>query len=479
MDTNAQNTMVIIYQHVEIFFSMLDNYGNSKSNDISFPLAAYQGVISAYNKRQGLSKQAAHRINNALSISNLQDCCLISFYDEASGQFELKKHIIDGIRNLDSRRIRELGQPDLDNIYLQLKTVHDYFIPQSGLYDKESYEFAENMATLKDILQDSLTKMDHNVRALEGSSKRLADVLDDHDFNMMVVTDQVSSALKEVIRISKRNIRPTLIFLNERSMTSDSSAMRLIRELKERFQKDGLYKVATNVGNIEMKLLSYSQVILETRRRMNRYVDMDSKSRALYNAIEKKWNELYGLVVDRLDTKLTGKHVPADHPVFDPAKEFLGITTWTSTSLMAGLIEMPEYAGTEYRDEYIRDQLEQVEAVKTKKRKLGKQPLTPQERIKDKKHFEKLIKVMGSYAIDEYKPDLYFAVHTHLESKLPDYVLTDLFEGVNLITITENKNEDQIRLDKGIYVVPTPARGEIIHNKQKLSYVVRQQVPQS
>ncbi|MDP0562702.1 MAG: hypothetical protein QS721_10420 [Candidatus Endonucleobacter sp. (ex Gigantidas childressi)] len=478
MDTNAQNTMVIIYQHVEIFFSMLDNYGNTKNNDSSFPLAAYQAVISAYIKREDLSKQDENRINNALSISNLQDCCLISFYDEASGQFELKKHIIDGIRNLDSRRIRELGQPDLDNIYLQLKTVHDYFIPQSGLYDKESYEFAENMATLKDILQDSLTKMDHNVRALEGSSKRLADILDDHDFNMMVVTDQVSSALKEVIRISKRNIRPTLIFLNERSMTSDSSAMRLIRELKEQFQKDGLYKVATNVGNIEMKLLSYSQVILETRRRMNRYVEMNRKSRALYNAIEKKWNELYGLVVDRLDTKLTGKHVPAGHPVFDPAKEFLGITTWTSTS--AGLIEMPEYAGTEYRDEYIRDQLEQVEAIKTKKRKLGKQRLTTQERIKDKKHLEKLIKVMGSYAIDEFKPDLYFAVHTYLKSKLPGYMLTDLFEGVNLITITnKDKSEDQIRLDKGIYVVPTLSRGEIIHNKQKLSYVVRKQVQQS
>ena len=68
-----------------------------------------------------------------------------------------------------------------------------------------------------------------------------------------------------------------------------------------------------------MKLLSYSQVILETRRRMNRYVDMDKKSRALYNSIEKKWNELYGLVVDRLDTKLIGKQVPHDHPVFEPA----------------------------------------------------------------------------------------------------------------------------------------------------------------
>ena len=480
MDTNAQNTMVMIYQHVEIFFGMLDNYGDIKSNDISFPLAAYQGVISAYIQRNEIDQKQARSINQALSISNLQDCCLISFYDEASGEFELKKHIIDGIRNLDSRRIRELGQPDLDNIYLQLKTVYDYFIPQSGFYDNESYEFAENMATLKDILQDSLTKMDHNVRALEGSSKRLADVLDGHDFNMLVATDQVSSALEEVIRISKRNISPTLIFLNEKSMVSDKSAMRLIRELKEQFQQDKLYKEATNIGNIEMKLLSYSQVILETRRRMNRYVDMDKKSRALYNSIEKKWNELYGLVVDRLDTKLIGKQVPHDHPIFEPARDFLGIATWTSTGLMKpGLIQMPENAGTEYRDEYIRDHLAQVEAVKTQKRKLTKPLLSAQERIKDKKRFDKLIEVMKSYPIDEYRPDLYLAVHMHLESELPNYAITDLFEGVNLITITERKSDDQLKLDKGIYVVPTPARGEIIYNKKKLSYVVRQQVPQS
>ena len=138
MDTNAQNTLVLIFQHVDIFFTMLDQYSNTKKSVIGFQISAYESVISTYVNKNNLNKQDIQRLRVALSIKNLDECSLLLFVDESRGQFALHKGLLQTIQNLDSKRIRELGQPDLDNIYLQIKSVHDYFMPKAGLYDKES-----------------------------------------------------------------------------------------------------------------------------------------------------------------------------------------------------------------------------------------------------------------------------------------------------------------------------------------------------
>lgn len=460
MDTNAQNTVVIIFQHVDIFFTMLDHYTGNSKTVVGFQIAAYESVIESYLNKKELSKQDGQRIRTALSIKNMNECCLLSFVDDQRGQFALQRSLLQTIQNLDSKRIRELGQPDLDNIYEQIRRLYDFFIPKAGLYEREDLDFRENLAALMDVLHETLNKIDHNVRALEGSSKRLSEILDSHDFNQMVMNDRVRNALQEVIRISKRNIRPTLVFLNEKIMAAGTSAMQLIREIRESFAKTGFHIEYANISTIEMKLLSYAEVIGDTRRRMNRYVEMDRKQRELYNNIEQRFNELYALVVSRLDSKLTGKKVPSDDPIFEPARAFRGLVNWTSSNLTGAQIELPEYAGEQYVHEYIRNQLNRADAINSSKRTPGKDPLSAKERFEKTQRIQRIKQAMDGFDIHRALDDLYLAIHQHLVISLTNYELKDLFDALHFVA--NNK----------LYQA-TLLRGEIIYKSQKLSYLVR------
>uniref|UniRef100_A0A486XIN0 Uncharacterized protein n=1 Tax=Rheinheimera sp. BAL341 TaxID=1708203 RepID=A0A486XIN0_9GAMM len=460
MDTNAQNTLVIIFQHVEIFFTMLDHYTGNSKTVIGFQVSAYENVIESYLNRKELSKQDCQRIRAALSIKNMNECCLLSFVDDQRGQFALQRGLLQTIQNLDSKRIRELGQPDLDSIYEQIKRLYDYFISKAGVYEREDLDFKENLAALMDVLHETLNKIDHNVRALEGSSKRLSEILDSHDFNQMVMNDRVRNALQEVIQISKRNIQPTLIFLNEKIMAAGTSAMKLIREIKECFAKTSFHIEYANISIIEMKLLSYADVISDTRRRMNRYVEMDRKQRELYNNIELRFNELHELVVSRLDSKLTGKRIPADAPIFEPARSFRGLVNWTSSKLTGALIELPNYADEQYVHEYIRSQLDKVDAINSSKRTPVKDPSSAKERFEKKQRIQRIKQVMASFSNQAAEQDLYLAIHHFLEENLKDYKLKDVFDALHFA--------DESKLYK-----PTLLRGEIIYKSQKLSYLIR------
>lgn len=460
MDTNAQNTLVIIFQHVEIFFTMLDHYTSNSKTVIGFKVSAYENVIESYLNRKELSKQDCQRIRAALSIKNMNECCLLSFVDDQRGQFALQRGLLQTIQNLDSKRIRELGQPDLDSIYEQIKRLYDYFISKAGIYEREDLDFKENLAALLDVLHETLNKIDHNVRALEGSSKRLSEILDSHDFNQMVMNDRVRNALQEVIHISKRNIQPTLIFLNEKIMAAGTSAMRLIREIKECFAKASFHIEYANISTIEMKLLSYADVIGDTRRRMNRYVEMDRKQRELYNNIELWFNELHELVVSRLDSKLTGKRIPADAPIFEPARSFRGLVSWTSSNLTGAHIELPQYANEQYVHEYIRSQLDKVDAINSSKRTPSKDPASAKERFEKKQRIHRIKQVMASFSNQAAEKDLYLAIHQILEENLKDYKLKDVFDALHFA--------EESKLYR-----PTLLRGEIIYKSQKLSYLIR------
>lgn len=460
MDTNAQNTLVILFQHVDIYCSMLDHYADRSNALIGFQISAYENVIEHYLDVHVTQKTEQQRVRAALDLNNLDECGLLSYINHQRGQFALQRGLLQTIQNLDSKRIRELGQPDLDIIYVQMKKLYDYFIPQGGAYDAYSADFQENLAALFDVLQETLTKIDHNVRALEGSSKRLSEVLDSHDFNQMIMSDQVRDALQEVIRISKRNIRPSLIFLNEKAMAEDASAMYLISKIRKSFERTSFHHVHASIVTIEMKLLSYAEVIASTRRRMHRYVEMDRLQRELYNKIERQFNDLYQEVISRLDTKLKGKRLPASHPIFAPSHSFQGLISWTSTNLTGALIELPKNAGDQYLKEHVRSKLSKADALATKKKAPSKNTTTAKQRYEKAIHINKIKQAMENFNVSSANDDLYQAVHNHLIINLKDYRLKDIYDALPFI-------------DASLKRTPTLAQKAIVYQSQKLTYLAK------
>lgn len=459
METNAQNTVVTIFQHVNVFYTMLDHYSDQSKAVVGFQISVYESVLQYYLEQNITDRNDRQRIASALDISNMSECGLLSFINDSRGVFGLQQGLLQTIQGLDSKRIRELGQPDLDIIYAQMRSLYDYFIQKGGAYDRYNPDFQENMAALMDTLQDILGKVDHNVRALEGSSKRLSEIVDSHDFSQLIMSEQVRNALDEIIRISKRNIQPTLSFLNEKAMAADASAMYLIRRIKESFRRTTFHNELANISAIEMKLLSYSEVIKDIRKRLYRYVEMDRKQRELYDNIEKQFNELHGKVVSRLDTKLKGKQLQPSDPIFSKARVFWGLNNWSRSSLTGSTLDFPETWDDRYAVEYIRDKRDKADELATRKRPPTKRAESAQSALKKKKRVIRIKNAMSGFN-QSCVDDLYQAIHGHLIENLTDYRLRDIYDALHFA-------------GTGCHIKATLVRKEIIHKSQKLTYMVK------
>ena len=461
METNAQNTVVTIFQHVGIFYTMLDHYSAPSKTVVGFQISVYESVLLHYLAQNITDRNDRQRIASALDVNNMSECGLLSFINDSRGVFGLQQGLLQTIQGLDSKRIRELGQPDLDIIYAQMRSLYDYFITKGGAYDRYDPDFQESMAALMDTLQDILGKVDHNVRALAGSSKRLSEIIDSHDFNKLVMSDQVRNALDEIIRISKRNIEPTLSFLNEKAMAADASAMFLIKKIKESFRRTTFHNELASISAIEMKLLSYSEVIKDIRKRLYRYVEMNRKQRQLYDNIEKQFNALYGKVVSRLDTKLKGKQLQPNDQLFASARMFWGLNNWNRSGLTSSLLELPDAWDDRYVVEYIRGKQDKADALATLKRSPAKRTESVQSALRKKKRVIRIKKAMEGFNRSSAESDLYKAIHDHLIMNLDDYRLRDIYDALHFA-------------GKGCSIKATLVRKEMIYKSQKLTYMVKQ-----
>ncbi|WP_286271637.1 hypothetical protein [Thalassotalea hakodatensis] len=460
METNAQNTLVLIFQHVEIYFSLLDFYAHESKSATCFRISEYEAVLEHYARTKIEDKKERDRISNSLSLNNLNACSLLSFINEQRGIFAIQSGLLQTIQCLDSKRIRELGQPDLDIITAQIQTLFRFFqSPTCDLHSKNT-ETAEHLMSLMDIMQDTLAKIAHNVRALDGSSKRLSEILESHDFNKLVATEQVRSAIDEIIQISKRNIQPTLIFLNEKAMVKASSALYMIRKMRQQLENTPFIVQHRNISSIEMKLLSYSEVIRDIRQRLYRYVDMDRQQRELYNRIEERFNELHSAAVLTMDAKLKGKQLSSSSPLFADSRILWGLHNWSRSNLTSALFEFPKNDFKYALDEYIRTKLNRVDALGSNKRKPSAKRQTAKETLRERKRIRIMKDAMTNFEPSEAIEDVYLEIHELLVSSMTDYQLADIYDALPFI-------------DERWKIRKTLKKSEIIYGNHKLSYMIK------
>lgn len=460
METNAQSTLVLIFQHVDIYYSLLDYYAHESKSATCFNISEYEAVLNHYVDNRIRDKKERLRINASLSLNNLNDCGLLSFVNNQRGIFSIQSGLLQTIQCLDSKRIRELGQPDLDIITAQIQTLFRFFKSSDCDLSTENTETAEHLISLMDIMQDILAKIAHNVRALDGSSKRLSEVLESHDFNKLVATEQVRSAIDEIIKISKRNIQPTLIFLNEKAMVKDSSAMYMIRKMRQQLESTPFIAQHRNISSIEMKLLSYAEVVRDIRQRLYRYVDMDKAQRVLYNRIEERFNKLHNAAVLTMDAKLKGKLLPSTSTLFEDSRVIRGLHNWSRSNLTSPLFQLPKHNERFVLDEYIRAKLERVEALSNNKRKPSAKRQSAKETLIERKRIRDIQKIMSDFDAKASIEDVYMEVHELLCHKMNNYRLSDIYDALPFI-------DEKWQLKK------TLRKNDITYQQHKLSYMIK------
>lgn len=459
MKTNTQNTLAILFKNIDIFFDIIDYYAERSKSVSGFQMSVYEAILQTYIEQQIFDSNEQKRVASVLSLYNLKQCNLLAYVNDAKGIFHIQNDLLSLIKNVDSRRIRELGQPDLDVIYSQIKTLYDYFIKKNGHFIYHNTEFMENLNALTDTMQNIFSKIERNVRALDGSAKRLSEIVDNHDFEQYTPTEQVQEAFEEITCIYQRNILPTLAFLNEKAMTKDSSAMYLIRKIRETLNQTIFYEEANTISIIEMRLLSFAEVITDIQRKLHHYIEMSRKQRALYNVIEQYYNKLNSLVINLLDSKLTGKTLSFQHEFFNPAKIFNQLTSWSRTNLTKPLIELPYNLNTQEVYEYIRNKLNQAEIFENKKHIPSKKVINIKEHIYKRTRVKRIKGLMNVFQTINCD-DLYIEIHHYLSDKLDQYSLKDIYDA-------------RVFLPKKYSVITTLKRGTIQYNRQELSYPIK------
>jgi len=458
--TNPQQTIVLMFTHVEPFFWLLDHHG-SQMEELDFTISAYERSLREY--LQEIEDGTVRvNINRALSVNNLNECGFLTYVDKNRGAFNFQPHILDTLRALDSKRIRELGQPDLDFIHSQVLTVHKYYMSDSCCWIKEDLLWQEQLIALKEILHDTLARIDRNVRALEGSANRLAAVLDKHHQQMLLPTDKVRKALVEVQRIYDRNIIPTLTFLTPGAQVDEHSAMNLIQQIHQRFSDESFFAETHYIATVEMRLLSYSEKVAKIRKRMHQYLLMDQKQRQLFEAVESRFNELYGQCLDNLDQRINKRSLAPNHPIFERSKGFYGLNRWNAdTTSFRNQIEWPENDVRALTLEHIRVKQDEAVAVKkaSKKHTHSVQRVNEADR-QQRKRIDRLMKAMEGFEATEGMYDVYKEINSYLLEAMDDYQLPDIYDALPMI-------------DSRFRLKPLYRRDEITLGDYKLSYMIK------
>ncbi|VEA70761.1 Uncharacterised protein [Serratia rubidaea] len=235
--------------------------------------------------------------------------------------------------------------------------------------------------------------------------------------------------------------------------------MYLIRKIRESLEKTTFYKELNNIVTIEMKLLSYAEVINLIRKKLRRYVDMNIAQRKLYDNIEIQFNEINQLVIELLDTRLTGKQLSPGLPIFTPSSIFSGLQSWSRTSLTAPLIELPADFSAGMVLEYIRTKLKRADMLETAKRRPSAN-IHAKESYLRRRHVMRIKRTMASFGDSSTVPDLYLAIHQHLCRTLPDYGLKDIYDALPFVS-------------KKLVKKQTLERREIRYGTKVLSYTVK------
>lgn len=464
MITNPQNTMMFIYKHIEPFYFMLDQLGR-QIDSLDFPISAYERALGEYVRTLNDPAERTN-VRRGLSVSNLNDCGFLTYVDTSRGAFNLQPFILDGIRSIESHRIRELGQPDLDFIHGQFLTVYRYFMSEQCTWYSDDVGWQEHLTTLIEVLHETLARIDRNVRALDGSANHLANILEQHNNDLMLPTEKVRKALLEVQHIYDRNIIPTLTFLTINAQVGEHSIMYLIKRIHERFRDTRFYKETQIISTVEMRLLSYSQEVSKIKKRMHHFLLMDQSQRALFEAVERRFNTLKNLCVDSLDERINNRNIDYADPFFDPSRRLEGMTRWVAnTRSYRTHIEWPDADVRGLTLEHIRIRQTEAEAIKAVSTKTlhVKQRITEHERAQ-RKHIDKIIEVMKSFVAETETVDAYLAVHTHLVYGLEGYQLPDLYDALAMI-------------DDGYTLVPCFRRATLQHEDYKLTYMINKLEP--
>lgn len=435
MPVNSEQTLISILQNKAIFFRLMD-YAQSQASrhSMEFTISHYEALLR--DTAQSLSDADKRRLLETLSWENLEYNGLLSYIDKRSGQFRLQDFVLEMLRHLDSKRLKELSSAELNQLIKQIEECHRQVSDASIIWQEEHDNFKEMVASVFDNLQNVASRLAANIRALQGQADRLASIVEGEKFSDLQRTEQVKLAFSEILRIHQRHVTPTLQFLDERldirrtrtELFGDVAPMALFKQIVDRFEQQQLPEYVTRLQRIHFQLFALGNKAANIARGLSRYVKYAEEERQRYNRIEELYSALREAVEDKQTGNLRDVLLNPNDAVFMPIRALGNFKSFNRAQ--SAKLNWPETLGTQALDEVLRINLAKPQSVSVT---LSERAPISEETLQQRRTMERIIEAMHNYDYSQNSKDAYHSVHQHLQSTMADYSLPHLLDALSFL----------------------------------------------
>ena len=466
MPVRTDRTLITILEHKQLFFTLMDKVERQQSNpSMEFTISDYNQLLLQYSAH--LDKKDQQKQLDTLSLDNLEQNGLLNYQDSRSGRFRLQDFVLEMLRHLDSKRMRELSSAELNQLMAQLEECYKQVSNYHVEWAPGEPQFEEMVEAVYYTLQHVDSRLRIALRALRGQAERLAAMVDEQAFTDLQQTDQMRKALKSILRIHERHVTPTLQFLDERldirredtELDGNHAPMALVRQIIDRFQERKLTDHVSRLTRVQLHILSNAQEVGDIAKSLDTYIKYAEDERRRYNRTEDLFNALRSAVQERQTGQLRDWRLRPEDEVFRPIRALGTLKSFNRTQ--NSKISWPDEDGHALLDEHLRVRVDAEEHIPKTKMVEVSGGLSEEE-IARRNNMERILAAMGGFPYDADSPDIYRTLHEYLVKAMPGYTLKDIFDAVPFV---------QGRGD--VALAPPSPELEIDYAGQTLTYQIR------
>lgn len=435
MIANTEITLITLLEHKQILFALIDQADSSGVKGArEFSVSVYYYLVN--KALQAQTDTERRRLSAILSLENLDRRELLSYWDKTADIFIFQPFVIAMFRHLESHRLQELSDAELNGLHARLKEIYNDVRRTDFLWFREDIEYKERFGHIITTLRDINSRIDQNVASLKGQAKTLAELADKEVGENTFRTEQVHQTLKRIFDLVERYIRPTLRFLNpdlDWKGEANSPPLYFFSQIMQRFDNRGFTEERTMMSRIYWNLLHASEEITIVRKSLDVYIHLYEHQRRLYNVIEEKYNTFYNQVKELQDGKLRGNKLDPNRALMSEMAVIQGLKYHISAQ--SALISFPKSLGIFHLEEHLRVRLNRIHDQKCNIMDANRHSQkNDQEDIKNRKRFKKLCIAAQALTFEQRK-DLYFQIHTSLSKTLDDYTLVDVIDAYGIAVL--------------------------------------------
>lgn len=425
MRLNRDILITAIVKHQNTFFKVLD-YIDNNDNSLEFPEHLY---INLYNEE--ICSDQDNHIPVFLSIASLIENGIFIHNDKNSGMITIERIVVDLLRFLDIKRIKELTHFDFEQFRIQICNITE----QLQKLPPSTQDYHDASMTFNRLMSEIHSTVKENIAGLTAQVESLAKDYNLYDSGASNI--DIFDLYNKVNTLYSRFVMPCYDFINpEMQMKGTQSFSQAIDNLIHYYAQPDLaqYKMSNAIQFRKTAITSYYKNISVLVRKLEQFSSHLERERSYFLAIEGVFSELMDSITLLRHGRQRNKYLTADSSIFQ------------ELSVLDGLREHKAKYSSKltYQKENIKLRFKEYllgineTNIKTKNTKLT--PIPPNASINIERHVI-ISQLLYNIPIPSSIKNVHKYIYNFLEKNLDNFTLIDLLFGLeSFFSMFEKEN---------------------------------------